>query len=77
MLIYKCICFPFRSWKVKQAEDIAKREEESSRKKEETIVKAQNAIDNFYKEYNSKKEKNIAINKYVFFLILLISLLTL
>lgn len=52
-----------RSWKVKQAEDIAKREEESSRKKEETIVKAQNAIDNFYKEYNSKKEKNIALNK--------------
>jgi hypothetical protein len=28
-------------------------------------VKAQNAIDNFYKDYNSKKEKNIARNKFV------------
>ncbi|KAK4700945.1 hypothetical protein P7C70_g5299, partial [Phenoliferia sp. Uapishka_3] len=52
-----------RSWKVKQAEEIERREAESSRKKEETIVKAQNAIDNFYKEYNSKKEKNISKNK--------------
>lgn len=54
-----------RSWRIKQAEEIAVREAESSRKKEETIVKAQNAIDNFYKEYNSKKEKNIATNKSV------------
>lgn len=52
-----------RSWKSKQAEEIARREEESARKKEETIVKAQNAIDNFYKDYNAKKEKNIAKNK--------------
>lgn len=50
---------------MKQAEEIARREEESKAKREETIVKAQNAIDNFYKEYNSKKEKNIARNKYV------------
>lgn len=54
-----------RSWKVKQAEEIARREDESKAKREETIVKAQNAIDNFYKEYNSKKEKNIARNKCV------------
>ena len=54
-----------RSWKVKQADEIAAREAESSRKKEETIVKAQNAIDNFYKEYNAKKEKNISKNKCV------------
>lgn len=54
-----------RSWKSKQAEEIARREEESARKKEEAIVKAQNAIDNFYKEYNAKKEKNIAKNKCV------------
>ncbi|KAI5479061.1 clathrin light chain [Pseudohyphozyma bogoriensis] len=52
-----------KSWKVKQAEEIAKREEEAAKKKEETIVKAQNAIDNFYKEYNAKKEKSIAKNK--------------
>lgn len=50
---------------MKQAEEIARREEASSKKREETIVKAQNAIDNFYKEYNQKKEQNIARNKYV------------
>lgn len=53
----------FRSWKVKQAADIEKREKDSAAKKEDTIAKAQHAIDNFYKEYNSKKEKNIAANK--------------
>ncbi|KAK4049439.1 Clathrin light chain [Microbotryomycetes sp. JL201] len=52
-----------KNWKVKQAEEIARREEESASKKEETIVKAQNAIDNFYKEYNAQKEKAIAQNK--------------
>jgi hypothetical protein len=55
----------FRAWRVKQAGEIAEREAASLKKKEETIVKAQNAIDNFYKEYNSKKEKNIARNKCV------------
>ncbi|KAK4056281.1 Clathrin light chain [Microbotryomycetes sp. JL221] len=52
-----------KNWKVKQKQDIAQREEESNKKKEEIIVKAQNSIDNFYKEYNSVKEKNIAKNK--------------
>ncbi len=48
---------------MKQAEEIAQREEASAKRKEEAVVKAQNAIDNFYKDYNSKKEKNIAKNK--------------
>ncbi|GAA5957887.1 hypothetical protein JCM21900_001299 [Sporobolomyces salmonicolor] len=52
-----------RSWRVKQAEEIAKREEAAQRKKEETIAKARNDIDNFYREYNAKKEKSIAQNK--------------
>jgi len=52
-----------KGWKVKQAEEIARREEASKAKKEETIIKARNAIDNFYQEYNSKKEKNMAKNK--------------
>ncbi|KDE03477.1 hypothetical protein MVLG_06039 [Microbotryum lychnidis-dioicae p1A1 Lamole] len=52
-----------QSWRVKQKEEIARREEASTAKREETIVKAQHAIDNFYKEYNQKKEKNIAANK--------------
>ncbi|GAA5974124.1 hypothetical protein JCM11641_003449 [Rhodosporidiobolus odoratus] len=52
-----------RSWREKQAEEIARREEEAAHKKEETVAKARNAIDNFYKEYNERKEKDIAKNK--------------
>ncbi|KWU45784.1 hypothetical protein RHOSPDRAFT_32715 [Rhodotorula sp. JG-1b] len=52
-----------RNWREQQKADIAKREEEAARKKEDTIAKARNAIDNFYKDYNAKKEKAIAQNK--------------
>ncbi|GAA5826178.1 hypothetical protein JCM11251_007195 [Rhodosporidiobolus azoricus] len=52
-----------KSWREKQAQEIAAREEEATRKKEETIAKARNAIDNFYKDYNERKEKDIAQNK--------------
>ncbi|GAA6030000.1 hypothetical protein JCM8097_009208 [Rhodosporidiobolus ruineniae] len=52
-----------KSWREKQAEEIAKREEAAQQKKEETIAKARNAIDNFYKDYNERKEKDIAKNK--------------
>jgi len=55
-----------RTWRAKQAQEIAEREEKAQGKKEETIAKARNAIDNFYKDYNSKKEKSIAQNKCVF-----------
>lgn len=54
-----------RSWKVKQAAEIAKREEEAAMKKDETVVKARLAIDKFYQDYNGKKEKNISKNKLV------------
>lgn len=52
-----------KSWKVKQAAEIAKREEEAAMKKDETVVKARLAIDKFYQDYNGKKEKNISKNK--------------
>ncbi|GAA5954850.1 hypothetical protein JCM3765_007792 [Sporobolomyces pararoseus] len=52
-----------QTWKAKQAEEIAERESKAQQKKEETIAKARNAIDNFYKDYNQKKEKSIAQNK--------------
>ncbi|GAA5979072.1 hypothetical protein JCM10908_002795 [Rhodotorula pacifica] len=52
-----------QNWREQQKADVAKREEEAARKKEDTIAKARNAIDNFYKDYNSKKEKAIAQNK--------------
>jgi len=52
-----------QTWRAKQSQEIAEREEKAQGKKEETIAKARNAIDNFYKDYNSKKEKSIAQNK--------------
>jgi hypothetical protein len=36
------------------------------KKREETILKAEKAIDSFYDDYNSSKEKNIRENKWVF-----------
>ncbi|GAA5850735.1 hypothetical protein JCM8547_009074 [Rhodosporidiobolus lusitaniae] len=52
-----------KSWREKQAQEIAAREEAAASKKEDAIAKARNAIDNFYKEYNERKEKDIAKNK--------------
>ena len=37
----------------------------SKKKREETILKAEKAIDQFYDDYNASKEKNIRENKYV------------
>ncbi|EPQ28389.1 uncharacterized protein PFL1_04216 [Pseudozyma flocculosa PF-1] len=54
---------PVRLWREKQQDDIARRDAEAERKKGEAISKAERDIDNFYAEYNSKKEKNIAKNK--------------
>ncbi|KAJ1586321.1 hypothetical protein NDA12_006876 [Ustilago hordei] len=52
-----------RQWRESQKEAIAKRDAEGERKKAEAISKAEQDIDNFYAEYNAKKEKNIAANK--------------
>ncbi|KAJ1033235.1 hypothetical protein NDA13_001232 [Ustilago tritici] len=54
---------PVRQWRESQKEAIAKRDAEEERKKAEAISKAEQDIDNFYAEYNAKKEKNIAANK--------------
>lgn len=54
-----------RRWREAQEEDIARREATAERQKGEIISKAERDIDNFYAEYNSKKEKNIAANKCV------------
>ncbi|GAA5943222.1 clathrin light chain CLC1 [Sporobolomyces koalae] len=53
-----------QTWRTKQAQEIAEREEQAERKKEETIAKARAQIDSFYKDYNSKKEKSISQNKH-------------
>ncbi|GAC96928.1 clathrin light chain [Pseudozyma hubeiensis SY62] len=52
-----------RQWREAQNDAIAKRDAEEERKKAEAISKAEQDIDNFYAEYNAKKEKNIAANK--------------
>ncbi|PWN94217.1 hypothetical protein FA10DRAFT_264779 [Acaromyces ingoldii] len=54
---------PVRAWRETQGEEIARREAAAERRKGETISKAEQDIDNFYAEYNKKKEKNIAQNK--------------
>ncbi len=54
-----------REWREKQEADIKARDEASKAKREEVISKAEHAIDQFYEEYASKKERNIRENKYV------------
>ncbi|CDZ98653.1 Vesicle coat protein clathrin, light chain [Phaffia rhodozyma] len=51
------------AWKAKQQEDIKRRDEASRKKREETVLKAEKAIDQFYEEYNASKEKAIKENK--------------
>ncbi|ETW74787.1 hypothetical protein HETIRDRAFT_391469 [Heterobasidion irregulare TC 32-1] len=52
-----------REWRERQAEEIRARDEASKAKRQETISKAERAIDQFYEEYNTKKERNILENK--------------
>jgi glucan phosphorylase len=55
----------FREWRRKQAEEIAARDEASKKRQNETIAKAEKAIDDFYEDYAAKKERNIRENKSV------------
>ncbi|OBZ69829.1 Clathrin light chain [Grifola frondosa] len=52
-----------KDWREKQAAEIKARDEASKAKREETVAKAERAIDQFYEEYSHKKEKNIRENK--------------
>lgn len=54
-----------REWREKQAADIKARDEASAAKRQETISRAERAIDQFYEEYSAKKERNIKENKQV------------
>ncbi|KAL5483289.1 CLC1 [Sanghuangporus weigelae] len=54
---------PIRVWREKQAEEIKKRDEASAVRRQEAITKAERSIDQFYEEYNAKKERNIKENK--------------
>jgi Clathrin light chain len=53
-----------RKWRERQAEEIGERDERSKTRRQETIARAERAIDQFYEEYNSKREKQISENKY-------------
>ncbi|KAJ1024004.1 hypothetical protein NDA13_004835 [Ustilago tritici] len=54
---------PVLQWHKSQKDAIAKRDAKGEHKKAEAISKAKQDIDNFYAKYNTKKEKNIAVNK--------------
>jgi hypothetical protein len=50
----------FRQWRERRDLALQHREEVSASKKEENVKAAQQAIDDFYENYNTKKDKTIA-----------------
>ncbi|KAJ1985165.1 Clathrin light chain [Dimargaris cristalligena] len=52
-----------REWRQKQAASIDERDQKSQRTHDETLQKAIQDIDNFYEEYNTKKEQAITHNR--------------
>ncbi|KAF8806603.1 hypothetical protein BYT27DRAFT_7191160 [Phlegmacium glaucopus] len=52
-----------KDWREKQQEEIRARDEASKIRREETIDKAERAIEEFYENYSKKKERNIRDNK--------------
>jgi vacuolar-type H+-ATPase subunit H len=58
-----------KQWREKQKELIAERDAESEEKKHEIVQKAREAIDQFYEDYNDKKQKAIEQNRYVHMLL--------
>jgi hypothetical protein len=49
-----------KAWRERQEASKAKRNEQFARQREETINEARQNIDDFYENYNGKKEKSIA-----------------
>lgn len=54
---------PIRQWREKQAADIEARNAAARAKQDEMANKAEQAIDQFYEDYNKEKEKSIRNNK--------------
>jgi hypothetical protein len=54
-----------RQWRERQAEEIKVRDEKSKARRQETISKAERAIDQFYEDYNGMRERQIRENKCV------------
>lgn len=49
-----------RQWREKRDQDIQRRDQISAQKKAETVKAAQEAIDEFYENYNNRKDKQVA-----------------
>ncbi|KAH6626852.1 clathrin light chain [Chaetomium sp. MPI-SDFR-AT-0129] len=49
-----------KDWREKRDAQIAKRAEQFAQQREETVKEAQQNIDDFYENYNNKKEKTVA-----------------
>lgn len=54
-----------RQWRERQTLEIQRRDELSDARKRETIGKAQGAVDDFYENYNSKRDKAIEQTRFV------------
>ncbi|KAI9511471.1 clathrin light chain-domain-containing protein [Russula earlei] len=52
-----------RQWRERQAEEIKARDERSKTRRQETISKAERAIDQFYEDYNAMRKRQIRDNK--------------
>ncbi|KAF5322074.1 hypothetical protein D9619_001637 [Psilocybe cf. subviscida] len=52
-----------KDWREKQQAEISARDEKSKLRREDTIDKAERAIEEFYEEYAKKKERSIRDNK--------------
>lgn len=48
-----------RQWRERQQLEIERRAEVSEKRKAETIAKAQQDIDDFYENYNAKRDKAV------------------
>ncbi|KAI0261290.1 clathrin light chain-domain-containing protein [Gloeopeniophorella convolvens] len=52
-----------REWRERQAEEIKARDDAAKARRQETVAKAERAIDQFYEEYTAKRERQIRENK--------------
>jgi len=52
-----------REWRERQQAEIAKRDEESKARREDSVAKAERSLDQFYEEYTAKRKAQIAQNK--------------
>ena len=62
-----------RLWRERQADEIKTRDERSKARRQETISKAERAIDKFYEDYNAMRKRQIRENKCVSPFILIFS----